>query len=333
MILFVCTGNTCRSPLAAALARAYGVDAQSAGLDADPGDTAPPEAVRAAGRHGGDLRGHQARNVQPFLIREADRVYAMTRDHERTLRMRFPEYSGKIHVLNPSIPDPYGGNDADYEECVRKLLAAMRGAGIIPGPVCGENGSDERALRTRIELRKINEQDAAAQWEYTTALPADENGLTNPYCGVSFDEYLTNVLPTLMSYEHPVSMPDWFVPETYYYLWDGERLVGEFRIRHYLTEALRNGAGHIGYSIRKDARGRGYGTAGLRLTIEIARRIIPEDEIYLRVLKDNIASQKVMLNNGAYAAGEDERHFFFRIPGRSRDIPVSQDRTTAGLKK
>ena len=169
----------------------------------------------------------------------------------------------------------------------------------------------------RLELRKINEQDAAAQWEYTTALPADENGLTNPYCGVTYDEYIAKVLPELMSHEHPVNMPDWFVPESYYYLWDGDRLVGEFRIRHYLTDALRNGAGHIGYSIRKDARGKGYGTAGLRLTVEIARQIIPEDEIYLRVNKDNISSQKVMLNNGAYIVGEDENHLFMRIPKRN----------------
>lgn len=165
-----------------------------------------------------------------------------------------------------------------------------------------------------MELRKINIQDAAAQWEYTTALPADENGLTNPYYGVSFDEYIEKVLPTLISYEHPVNMPDWFVPETYYYLWDGDRLVGEFRIRHYLTDALRTGAGHIGYSILKSARGKGYGTEGLRLTLQIAKEIIPEDDIYLRVNKDNIASQKVMIKNGAYLAGEDESHLFLRIP-------------------
>ena len=165
-----------------------------------------------------------------------------------------------------------------------------------------------------MELRKINFQDAVSQWEYTTALPSDENGLTNPYHGVSFDEYMEKVLPALISYEHPVNMPDWFVPETYYYLWDGDSLIGEFRIRHYLTETLRVGAGHIGYSIRKDARGKGYGTAGLALTIPIAKSIIPEEEIYLRVNKDNIASQKVMMNNGAYIAGEDATHYFMRIP-------------------
>ena len=165
-----------------------------------------------------------------------------------------------------------------------------------------------------MELRKINIEDAKAQWEYTTALPADENGLTNPYNGVSYDEYIEKVLPALISYEHPVNMPEWFVPETYYYLWDEGRLVGEFRIRHHLTDALRNGAGHIGYSIKKDERGKGYGTEGLKLTVAEANKIVPEEEIYLRVNKDNIASLKVMQNNGGRIVGDDEGHFFVRIP-------------------
>lgn len=93
-----------------------------------------------------------------------------------------------------------------------------------------------------MNLRKINMQDAFAQWEYTTALLADENGLTNPYHAVSYDDYVGTVLPKLISYEHPVNMPDWFVPETYYYLWDENRLVGEFRIRHYLMQtAIQHG--------------------------------------------------------------------------------------------
>jgi predicted acetyltransferase len=165
----------------------------------------------------------------------------------------------------------------------------------------------------KMELRKINTNDIEAQWVYTTSLPADENGLTNPYNGVSFEEYRDKVLPTLISYEHPIDMPDWFVPETYYYLWDEDHLIGEFRIRHYLTDALREGAGHIGYSISKEFRGKGYGSEGLKLTIKIAKEIVPEEEIYLRVNKDNVASQKVMIKNGAYRAGEDEEHFFMRI--------------------
>ena len=164
-----------------------------------------------------------------------------------------------------------------------------------------------------LELRKLNAGDAAAQWEFVTALPADENGFTNSHEGISFADYQNKVLPEQMMHEDPVNMPDWFVPCTYYYLWEENTLLGEFRIRHHLTDALRNGAGHIGYSIRKEHRGKGYGTKGLALTLEIARKIIPEDEIFLRVLKSNTASFRVILHNGGYIAGEDDTHYLLRI--------------------
>ncbi len=131
MILFVCSGNTCRSPMAAALARAHGVDAQSAGLNADPGDPAAPEAVYVAQRYGADLRTHEARNVQAKLIREASQVYAMTNYHAEHLKKRFPQYAERIHVLDPSISDPYGWGDDAYETCAKELLIAMHNAGIL----------------------------------------------------------------------------------------------------------------------------------------------------------------------------------------------------------
>ena len=164
-----------------------------------------------------------------------------------------------------------------------------------------------------LELRKMNYTDAVEQWKYITALPADENGFTNPYEGVSFEEYRTSVLPELMMHENPIHMPDWFVPATYYYLWDDDTLIGEFRIRHHLTDALRTGAGHIGYSIKKEFRGKGYGTKGLALTLELARKIVPEEEIYLRVLKENTPSFQVIRNNGGYVAGEDDTHYLLRV--------------------
>lgn len=160
----------------------------------------------------------------------------------------------------------------------------------------------------------MNLADTRAQWEYVRALPSDENGLTNPYEGVLYEEYAESVLPTLLSYEHPVGMPDWFVPETYYYLWDGDVLVGEFRLRHHLTDALKTGSGHIGYSVKKKYRGRGYGTRGLSLLLDLAKQIVPEDAIYLRVLKTNLPSLRAIRKNGAYLAGEDETHYFLRIP-------------------
>jgi len=164
-----------------------------------------------------------------------------------------------------------------------------------------------------LELRKMNYEDLIEQWKYVTVLPTDENGLTNQYEGVSLEEYRDRVLPELMMHEKPVNMPDWFVPETYYYLWDGDILVGEYRIRHHLTEALKTGGGHIGYSIKRELRGQGYGTKGLAMTVELARGIVPEEELYLRVQKGNLPSLHAILNNGGYLAAEDDTHFFLRI--------------------
>ena len=87
-------------------------------------------------------------------------------------------------------------------------------------------------------------------------------------------------------------------------------LIGEFRIRHYLTDALKTGAGHIGYSIKKEFRGKGYGTKGLKLTLDLARKIVPEEEIYLRVLKSNIPSFKAISNNGGILQEKMKRIIF-----------------------
>lgn len=108
-------------------------------------------------------------------------------------------------------------------------------------------------------------------------------------------------------------MPDGFVPETFYFLWDDDIIIGLFRIRHYLNESLRNGSGHIGYGILKEYRNMGYATKGLALAIEEAKKIILEDELYMRLQKTNTASLNVMLKNGAYVVKETEREIFTRI--------------------
>ena len=132
MILFVCTGNTCRSPMASALARAAGVDAQSAGLRAFPGAPASPQAIRAAGLYGADLTGHRARMLDEAMLRDAEAVWVMTEAHEALLSMMFPQYARKVNVLWPPIPDPFGGDDRTYERCAKSLMEAMQRAEILP---------------------------------------------------------------------------------------------------------------------------------------------------------------------------------------------------------
>ena len=132
MILFVCTGNTCRSPLACALARTAGLDAQSAGIKPVPGAPASAPTQAIARRYGIDLSGHRARKLDEAMLREAEDVWVMTEDHETLLNIMFPQYSRKVNVLWPPIPDPYGGGERAYEKCVQRLLEAMRRAEILP---------------------------------------------------------------------------------------------------------------------------------------------------------------------------------------------------------
>ena len=135
MSLFVCTGNTCRSPMAAALARARGVDAASAGLYAVSGAAAAPQAVRAAAEMGGSLKEHRARPVTEELMASASAVYAMTDGQAEELLRRFPRWEGKIRALTPPVPDPFGGDDALYRRCAQRIWTALQNAGILgPSP-------------------------------------------------------------------------------------------------------------------------------------------------------------------------------------------------------
>ena len=131
MILFVCTGNTCRSPMAMALCRLHGVDALSAGLSAFPGDVAAPPAQRVIRALGGDLSSHRAQTVSEELMAQAEKIFPMTQSHALMLSRLFPAHAHKIQLLSPQIPDPFGGDDALYRHCAHQLLLALQNAGML----------------------------------------------------------------------------------------------------------------------------------------------------------------------------------------------------------
>ncbi len=163
-----------------------------------------------------------------------------------------------------------------------------------------------------LQIRQANYEDIEKEWLFQRSIPADENGFLNDYTDISRKDF-DAVLETMKAQSKGEELPEGYVPQTIYYLWDDDTIVGTFHFRHYLCESLIEGSGHIGYYIAPEHRGKNYGTMGLKLLIDEVRDRIPEDEIYLRVNRDNPASLKVMLNNGGYIHHEDGEKYYVRI--------------------
>ena len=126
-VLFLCTGNTCRSPMAAALfdryAREKRIDAvaDSAGLAAWPGEHISPHAVTVMAELGADVSSHVAKPVTREMLAAADRVYCMSADQVGALQAT----GIPAALLGEGIPDPYGGTVEDYRRCRDAIAAAL----------------------------------------------------------------------------------------------------------------------------------------------------------------------------------------------------------------
>lgn len=138
-ICFVCTGNTCRSPMAAAVANAMAgkepsprLVAISAGLYAGAGDPITPQAVMALERAGVapiaglDYHTHTAHTVTEEEADADDLLVAMSGAHAMELLLRFPSAAHKITCMPQAISDPFGGDLVRYEQCLSEITEGVR---------------------------------------------------------------------------------------------------------------------------------------------------------------------------------------------------------------
>ena len=165
-----------------------------------------------------------------------------------------------------------------------------------------------------VYLKKLNLEDAKEEYEFLSEFES-ENGFDNPVHNMDLYTFLNSFIPTREKYKKGINLPEGRVPDTYYLLWVDNKVVGLFKVRHYLNDRLKETSGHIGFGIKKECRRQGLGTIGLKLAIEELKKKddFKEDEVYLSCLKDNIASYKTQLAVGAYLHHEDDKHYYLRV--------------------
>ena len=137
-VCFVCTGNTCCSPMAEAVANALAVKsgkslrAFSAGIYAVSGDPIAKNAVLALENAeikplpDRDYHTHTAHTLCTEEAERYDLLVGLTDRHAMELLLRFPALAEKITCMTPSVPDPYGGDLKCYEQCLESITEAVK---------------------------------------------------------------------------------------------------------------------------------------------------------------------------------------------------------------
>jgi protein-tyrosine phosphatase len=144
VILFVCTGNTCRSPLAEGLFRKFladrlgcsvedlpekGYTVLSAGLAALEGGPAAPESVEVARMYGADLESHASQPLTDELLANADYVITMTQSHRDSILFARPDVAERVSLLSnleADIADPIGGGWKEYVSCGEEIARHLQ---------------------------------------------------------------------------------------------------------------------------------------------------------------------------------------------------------------
>lgn len=199
-ILFVCTGNTCRSPMAEGYVNSLklkDITAISAGFGFS-GDTVSQNSVLAMCEMGVDISEHRSRTVNPYLVNEADKIVCMGDGHKQTL-ISFGVDGDKIEVLG--VGDPFGGDISVYRDCAKQIVSGINQLlGIKPLEVIIATESDIPII-AEIEKERFSQPWSensirSAMNNNTVFFLAKKENKTVGYVGLSVvaDEgYITNI--------------------------------------------------------------------------------------------------------------------------------------------
>jgi len=143
MILFVCTGNTCRSPMAELMMQKLlgqhlgcspdevenrGIVVASSGIAAMMGGRATEEATEAMLESGLDLTNHETQPLTAPLVQHADFIFTMTNAHRHAILTQWPDAAERTHLLTPDnsdVSDPIGGTIESYRKCAAQIRTSL----------------------------------------------------------------------------------------------------------------------------------------------------------------------------------------------------------------
>lgn len=162
----------------------------------------------------------------------------------------------------------------------------------------------------QLTLKKLTAQDGREIYDMLQEIPKEECGFQNNAQGKSYAEYQAWLAAQEKSAVQEGLVDGWKVPQTTYWLYADDVPVGVAKLRHFLTDALRDAGGHIGYAIRPTERGKGYGTAICRLALQEAFAL-GIDSVLITTQSDNEASKAVCRRNGGKEAPERLNHCYF----------------------
>ncbi len=135
-IIFVCTGNTCRSPMAEGffneLCKKNGKNkmAISRGIFAQNGAPASENSIISASELGIDISAHSSAQLTFEDASSADNIFTMTKAHKNLILSAFPELLQKVFSISeftscPDVSDPYGGDISVYRKCAKEIFDAV----------------------------------------------------------------------------------------------------------------------------------------------------------------------------------------------------------------
>lgn len=160
-------------------------------------------------------------------------------------------------------------------------------------------------------LKRLSKNDGRDVYDMLQAIPANENGFMNGVNGMNYDEYRAWLINQDANSRKTEIEDGWKVPQTTFWLYVNGSPVGVGKIRHFLTDKLRQEGGHIGYAIAPGERGKGYGKLLLRELLGEAKKI-GVDRALITVQNGNTPSVKVALANGGVIeqVGEERNYIW-----------------------